>query len=92
MNVDSLTFSTPNGLSAISAVIQVCVNQQYGYVCADNWDDKEADVACRSFRSWYQSPYYGINVNEPRLILSLQLLSHRKHSFNNISKFYDHTS
>ena len=49
-----------NGLNAVSGVVQVCVNQQYVYVCADNWDNREADVVCRSYYSFYQSPYYGI--------------------------------
>ena len=55
------SYISPNGLNAVSGVVQVCVNQQYGYVCADNWDDREADVVCRSLSFTYQAPYYGMS-------------------------------
>ena len=48
-----------DGLRSFSAVVQVCVNGQYGYICADNWDNREADVVCRSYASFQQQPYYG---------------------------------
>ena len=54
-----ITFSTDD-LETISAAVLVCVNQQYVYVCADNWDNREADVACRSYYSVYRPPHYGI--------------------------------
>ena len=53
------SYTSPNGLNAVSGVVQVCVNQQYGYVCADNWDNREADVVCRSLNFGYQAPHYG---------------------------------
>ena len=54
------TYSGTIDLSAISGVVLVCLNGQYGYVCADNWDDREADVVCRSISSLYRAPYYGM--------------------------------
>ena len=53
------TYSGTNDLSAISGVVLVCLNGQYGYICANNWDDIEADVVCRSRSSLYRAPYYG---------------------------------
>ena len=50
------------GLSGTGGVVQVCVNQQYGYVCSDNWDDSEANVVCRSLSLSYQPPFYGILI------------------------------
>ena len=58
--VNQSRYLSSSGLSAISGVVQVCVNQQYGYVCADNWDDNEAEVVCRSQSFRYRAPYYGI--------------------------------
>ena len=54
-----------DGLEAISAAVLVCVNQQYVYICADNWDNREADVACRSYYSYNQLPFYGITLKYP---------------------------
>ena len=54
----------------ISGVVQVCINQRYGYVCADDWDNREADVVCRSFSSYYQPQYYGILYLIPRVTVS----------------------
>ena len=53
---------TSDGLQTNSGVVLVCVNQRYGYICADNWDDREADVVCRSYYSHYQPPYYGMHL------------------------------
>ena len=50
------------GLFVISGIVQVCVNQWYGYICADNWDDREADVVCRSLSNGYKAPYYGMDI------------------------------
>ena len=59
MEIVNPIFSFVGSMEAISGVVQVCVNQQYVYICADNWDNREADVACRSYRSYYESPYFG---------------------------------
>ena len=56
------TIRFDNDLESFSAVVQVCINGQYGYICADNWDNREADVVCRSYSSFYQHPYYGIII------------------------------
>ena len=50
------------GINKFGGVVQVCVNQQYGYICADNWDDREADVVCRSLSYYYKAPYYGLHI------------------------------
>ena len=57
------TFTFTDGLEAVSGVVQVCVNKRYGYVCADNWDNREAEVVCRSYSSSYQSPYFGMHLS-----------------------------
>ena len=59
------SYTSPYGLNIASGVVQVCINQQYGYVCADNWDDKEADVVCRSLSFSYRAPYYGMTFRKP---------------------------
>ena len=48
-----------NPLKVVSGTVQVCINQRYGYVCSDEWDDREADVVCRSISSSYRAPFYG---------------------------------
>jgi hypothetical protein len=50
-----------NGLTATSGVVQVCVNREYGYVCADDWDNREAEVVCGG-RFGYRAPYFGNNI------------------------------
>ena len=53
------TFTTSGGIITIGGAVQVCANQRYVYVCADdNWDDRQAEMACR--RLGYQAPYYGM--------------------------------
>ena len=49
----------------LGGVVQVCVNGQFGYVCADDWDDREAEVVCRSLSKghFYTAPYYGIHAH-----------------------------
>ena len=54
------SYSFIDGLSSTGGIVQVCVNQQFGYICGDGWDDREADVVCRSQSSSYQAPYYGM--------------------------------
>ena len=54
--VDKQTSYNPK---VVSGTVQVCINQQYGYVCSDAWDDHQADVVCRSISSSYRAPYYG---------------------------------
>ena len=56
------SYSFIDGLSSTGGIVQVCVNQQFGYICADSWDDREADVVCRSQSSSYQAPYYGMLI------------------------------
>ena len=52
------SYSFIDGLSSIGGIVQVCINQQYVYICADGWDDREAEVVCRS--QGYRAPYYGM--------------------------------
>ena len=56
----------------VSGTVQVCINQRYGYVCSDEWDDREADVVCRSISSSYRAPYYG---NKHALLLNYYILA-----------------
>jgi hypothetical protein len=60
LEIVNQTFRFDNDLESFSGVVQVCVDGKYVYVCADNWDNREADVVCRSYASYYQPPYYGI--------------------------------
>ena len=53
-------YSSVDGLSSTGGIVQVCVNQQFGYICADGWDDREANVVCSS--QGYQTPYYGTTL------------------------------
>ena len=80
------TFTFIDGQEAVSGVVQVCVNQRYGYVCADNWDNREAEVVCRSYRSYYQGPNFGMLYLFLLRYISLFIpsLSHRECSLNNI--------
>ena len=55
------SYTSHDGLNAVSGVVKVCVDQQYVYICADDWDDREADVVCRSLNFGYQAPHYGMN-------------------------------
>ena len=58
MRLVNQSYTYSNGLLTVGGVVQVCVNQQYVYICADDWDNREADVVCRSHG--FQSPYYGM--------------------------------
>ena len=53
------SFNSVNGLSSTYGVVQVCVNRQFGYVCSEGWDDREAEVACRTYNYNYRPPFYG---------------------------------
>ena len=55
----NVTYDTVNGLSSVFGAVQVCVNQQYVYVCSNGWDDREAEVACRTYSGNYRPPFYG---------------------------------
>ena len=57
----SLTSTGHGSLRSISGVVQVCVNREYGYICADDWDNREAEVVCRSLA--YQAPYFGMTLH-----------------------------
>ena len=56
----SFSSSHSEPLNMLFGTVQVCVNQQYVYICANNWDDREADVVCRSLNNGFKAPYYGI--------------------------------
>ena len=58
------SYSPFYGLHHLGGVVQVCINQQFGYACADDWDDREAEVVCRSLSKghFYTAPYYGIHA------------------------------
>ena len=43
--------------NVVSGTVQVCINGQYVYICSNDWDDREANVICRSMG--YHPPYYG---------------------------------
>ena len=53
------TFGSVNGMTSVYGVVQVCINQQFGYVCSEGWDDREAEVACRTYNYNYRPPFYG---------------------------------
>ena len=57
----SYSYSPLYGTYHTGGVVQVCVNQQFGYACADDWDDREAEAVCRSLSKlfFYTAPYYG---------------------------------
>ena len=55
------SYTSTTGLTATGGVVQVCVNREYGYVCADDWDDREAEVVCRSSFG-YRAPYFGMTI------------------------------
>ena len=50
-------YTSVGSLSSTGGIVQVCVNQQFVYICADGWDSREADVVCRS--QGYEVPFYG---------------------------------
>ena len=58
------TYNYFNGLSSVFGVVQVCVDQQFVYVCSDGWDDREAQVACRTYNGNYRPPYYGVMITK----------------------------
>ena len=57
------SYSPFYSLHHLGGVVQVCVNGQFGYACADDWDDREAEAVCRSLSNLklytYTAPYYG---------------------------------
>ena len=61
MRLVNQSYSPLYAIKKFGGVVQVCVNQQYVYICADDWDDREADVVCRSLVSYYRAPYYGLH-------------------------------
>ena len=62
MRLMNETYSTVNGLTSVFGVVQVCVNQEFVYVCSNGWDDREAQVACRTYNSNYEPPFYRKSV------------------------------
>ena len=83
----SSTFA--NSLQVVSGVVLVCVNQQYVYICADNWDNREAD-AFGVQKLWILLPsilWYCSSLS----IMCFPYLnwpSHRIHSFDIICDSY----
>ena len=53
------SFGFVNGMTTVYGVVQVCINRQFGYVCSEGWDDREAEVACRTYNYNYRPPFYG---------------------------------
>ena len=65
--------------SGFSGAVLVCLNRQYGYICADNWGDREAEVVCRYIDSYFNAPHYGEfrhnNLSIMPVIMSLLVLN-----------------
>ena len=36
----------PNG-TALEGTVEICFDNQWGTICADNWDNLDASVVCR---------------------------------------------
>lgn len=64
VRLDSYIANPPYDLVNLGGTFQVCINGQYGYICADNWDVKEANVVCRNLFGRLFSPYFGISFSK----------------------------
>ena len=47
----------PNGYYYTEGVVEVCIDETYGAVCDEGWDDNAAAVVCRSMG--LNAPDYG---------------------------------
>ena len=36
-----------NGLTSLEGRVEICIDETYGTVCEDSWDDDDAEVVCR---------------------------------------------
>ena len=74
MRLTNQTYNYFNSLNSVSGVVRVCVNQQFVYVCSDGWDEREAQVACRTYNYNYRPPYYGEMVLQRHVHRSFHFL------------------
>ena len=47
-----------NGDYFFEGRVEVCINETYGVICDDGWDEQDAAVACSSMG--YSLQYYGM--------------------------------
>ena len=47
-----------NGYYYAEGLVDVCINETYGAVCDEDWNDNDATAVCHSLG--YSAPYYGI--------------------------------
>ena len=83
------SFTSDGGLFSTGGIVQVCINQQFGYICADDWDNREANVVCRS--QGYQDPFYGKPLLGPDKLLWVILITFlfAENTANTISMVFD---